>query len=390
MNADTDAEPFAELLKAVAEFYDASISPVRQAMYFGTLQGYDFEIVRAAFNQFMQTSESKYGFPKPIHIKEIIEGTEAEREANVWLALDDAIRKIGVWQSVIVGDPAMADAILRVWGSWVAACEFRNQNDDILWNTKRKDFVAAYRLALKNPRDEPVLLSGHCDLENRQTGRFQRRGFYGAIMVDGRVETRYLDIAQETGLPVLPLREALTLPPAHTRLALQAADRIEAGPELDGRAAMRAVEEGLARIAKSHSFPSGKSITPMTAEEEAERRRVLREQARIINAEIIHDEPDRQAGESLRAAETSTAGQSDRTSDSSGGTSEAGSGVRVCDADRSEMGGGSGVAGVQDSVRDRGRRIRKRDSRRTGHVSNPEGSARRHSSGHRHSRRRKT
>lgn len=370
MDADRDGEAFTRLLELVGEITDVSVSAARTTMYFGALKQYDYAIVQAAINQHIATS--KY-FPKPADLRDIIEGTEAEQDSNRWLALDEAIRKVGVWQSVIVADPVMAEAIIRVWGSWIALCVFRNENDEFLWNSKRKDFVAAYRIASKYPRRnaDPVLLAGHCERQNHQSGRYQARGYYGAILVDGRTETRYLDIDNETGLPALPLRECIALPPASTRLALQPMPDGETGIELDADAARKALQEGLDRLLKAHTFPDRIIVKD---DPDAERRAVLREQARLINAEGKQSPVT--STNDVRASQDVDAGEPDRTSDPSGGVADTGTGVRIRKRDRSEVGSRLRVDGVSDPAGNRRRSVRERDQLRAGQLDNEDGSQR--------------
>ena len=355
MNPESDAEPFTRLLETVCEFYDQTVSAARSTMFFGALQQYDFQIVVAAFNRHIQTSKFA---PKPADIREIIEGTELERDANIWNALGEAIRRVGVWQSVIVQDPELAAAIIRTWGSWVACCEFNANADPILWNSKRKDFVAAYRLALKNPQAdrEPILLSGYCDQQNRMTGFLPRRQSYGAILLDGKVETRYLPVNKETGLPALTLAAALLEP---QRLALAAFDEGETAnnaPVIPFEHARPMIEEAVAGI---RTFPAATQAKGAAIDPDAARRAELHEQAKVIHADTVSE-----TGQALRDAETEATGQSDRASDLGGGPAEAGDGIPVREGDaREKLGGGLRMAGDEDHSRSGGRGIRASGSR---------------------------
>jgi hypothetical protein len=370
MNSETDAKPFSDLLTAVAEFYDQTVSAARSTMFFGALNEYDFDVVVAAFNQYLQTDAAKYGFPKPIHIKEIIEGSEAERDANIWLALDEAIRKIGVWQSLVLADPFFAAAILRVWGTWVACCEYRANADDILWNSRRKDFVAAYRLAKKVgvSSAEPRLLFGYCDQQNRETGRFPKRTAMGAILLDGTVEARYVDIDIKTGLPASSLADVLALPspkPRHLARLLAAGESFEVG-EVHDLVAFDEIrpqlQEQIAHALRDRVFPDARPGGE--ADPDRERRAFLKAQADTIDAETRRGEQsDREATEHVRAPATAGAEQSDRTADSSGGTAEAGDGIPVREGARAELESGHGVADVEDSVRAGRRGVREHRER---------------------------
>lgn len=376
-----DAKPFSDLIQAVGEWYDQTVSAARIAMFFGALQEYDFDVVVAAVNKFLSSDAAKYAFPKPIHIKEIIDGSDAERDANVWLALTEAVRRIGVFQSIVVADPFLAAAIIRVWGSWVACCDYRARSDEILWNSRRKDFVAAYRLAKKTgvTDAEPRILAGYCDAQNAETRRFPKRTGMGAILLDGRVETRYVDIDSKTGLPADGSAAVLALPPTRARLALTAGetggDGLIAFDDIRPDLQTKIVDLLLDRV-----FPTGDMKPGGDADSDRERREFLRAQARdILDAETgSGEQSDREATEYVRAQEASRAEQSARTSDLGGGTAEAGDGIPIREGGaRAELEGGSGVADVEDSLRAGRRGVRERGTRRDRRVHDAERATRR-------------
>jgi hypothetical protein len=343
MNPETDAKEFTRLLETVGEFYDVTVSESRHVLYFKLLADFDLEIVRYAFEKYLKSDASKYGFPKPAHIRELIEGSQTEQEAHAWNTVNRAIRKIGPYESIIVQDLAVADAICRVFGSWIECCNANREATAYLWDQRRKDFVTAYRIARKIERADrsPVLLSGIHEVQNRQSGFFPKRSYYGAILLDGSVQTRYLAINERTGLPAARLADALSLPEPTSALLL----------------------------------------TPGTLDQETDSDELVGQELfdrlhlefqKVIAAKGL-DGPNfsRQSKGTLRTPETATHGDADRTTDHGGEAPGAGEGIPVRDVDRPGVGGGSGVAGVPDPVRARGKRVRERDPRRAGHVDNP-------------------
>lgn len=360
MNPQTDAERFTELLKTVAEFYDVTVSPARSTMFFGALRDYDFEIVELAFSKFMQSGDSKYGFPKPASIREIVEGSQSEQEANAWNAVTEAIRRVGFYQSIIIQDPAVADAIVRVFGSWAACCERANQANPYLWEAARKEFVTAYRIARKIERKDrtPVLLGGYTEIQNRIANRFPKAQPYGVILLDGRVRSRYLDIDERTGLPAITLADVPMLSET-PRLALPPASRETDGGALVEGEALIALGDAFERLMKSRSFPPKLSVKIPTHDPDAKGRAKIRRQAAQIHAET--------AAESLRTRKTATTGHPDRSANHGGETATGGTGIPVRGDARKKLARGSRVAGVSDPVRDRGGRVRKRVQGGQGH-----------------------
>jgi hypothetical protein len=374
MNAKTDAKPFTEMLKDVAEFFDTTISPGRSTMFFGALIEYDFEIVRLAFSKFMQSADSKYGFPRPIAILDIIIGSQSEMEANAWNAIGEAIRRVGSYQSIIIEDPSVADALVRVFGSWISCCAERAIGNAFLWEGRRKEFVEAYRVARKIQRADrtPVLLGGTCEMANRTANRFPKRQDYGVILLDGSVRKRYLDIDAATGLPVSRLADIPGLPDGPPQKALPAPVAVVGGTdELVSGEAMIRLEDAFTRLLSSRSFPrtAAKPITIPIDEPDAERRAELRRQAEIITRAETTAKP-------VRPGKAAATGKPDRTSDDGGKTAKVRNGVPVRQTDRPKLESRSRVAGVPDPVRDRGKQLRERDSRGKRNVDNQTGQRR--------------
>lgn len=397
MNADRDAERFGQLLRGAGEVLDVTVSPARIALYFRTLQRFEFEIIEVAFGRFLESEASKFGFPKPVHIIEIIEGSQSEQEDNAWMAVNDAIRKIGAYNSVIVADPSLGDAIVRVFGSWVRCCEEANESNNYIWDQRRKAFVTAYRLARRiqrRPGAPPTLLGGRAEIENRTNGRFPSRQPYGAILLDGRVETRYLDINARTGLPAVRLSDALALPEALSQRLLPAVPEQETGTELIGEGAVITLTEAFERLLRSRSFPSREDRQRLprtdrepTAEErfDEERKALLRRQAEDDGSNVSHA-----TIRTVRASQDASTELADRTANHGGGSSKGRTGVPLRESDRAGLARGSGVAGVPDSVRAGGSGVRKRGERGNRGVHDPKGKKNPARAGHAGSSRRKT
>lgn len=372
MNAATDARRFTKLLETLGELYDVTVSAGRSTLYFGALREFEYEIVELAISKFLQSDQSKFGFPKPAHLREIIEGSQSDQESNAWLAVNDAIRKIGIWNSILVADLNLADAIVRTFGSWAACCEAASQANNFVWENRRRDFIAAYRLARRNVRRNrtPVLLGGLAELTNRSTGRFPAKGWYGAILLDGRVQDRYLDINTRTGLPAASLDAALALPEPRPQLAITAggSEAQETGSDepVTGER-LYSIHEAISKWIAEHGWPSGKKRRRTQPTEDelrdlAGKERIRRQAANDGNV------PHEETSESVRAREATRTGDADHVTDHGGGTSTTGSGVQVRGKARARVGGGSRMAGVEDPVRAGGKRVRERGSLRSGKL----------------------
>lgn len=367
-----DGESLFSVLDLIAEVYQRNVSAEHKALFFRILQRFDFPAVVSAFDTFMGTPDyGKYGFPKPAQIVEIIEGSEADRESGAFMTLTRAVERIGVWKSVIVEDPVLADAVVAVYGGWVQACEMKHVLGDVGWNVQRREFVAGYRNARRvlRPTSEPKILSGQCAQQNGESrsswqGDFvdaKLRDVYGVIRLDGTVENKYLDIELKTGLPVAPIPDVLALPPAQTQRLLSASTDDE--PMIDppdvAKAKLKEIFSRLGAVTAKKTWPKPR---PMTGAEEEARKAYLREQA--------HGESSQSTG-ALRAQGHSKGRRgeetdSDRDSVQGGGFTVSGDGVQVRETAGPELATGLRVAGTPDRLRDRRRNVRPDDHGATG------------------------
>jgi hypothetical protein len=375
MNADVDTDEFLDLLHAIAEQYDRTVSAAAGTMFFGALQQYDIATVRGAFNRFIRSPQAKYGFPKPIHIIEIIEGSEEEKEANAWAILTDACRRIGSYTSAVFEDVALAAVVERMFKSWAGCVEYWGDSGEMQWQAKRKEFILLYRIAAKEPRRnrEPVLLLGRSALENQQSGYFPRRQSIGIILVDGHIEFRYLQLDVRTGLPTTGLRDVLALPPPHAALPPPPADRPDAeieippdfppeGPERGRWILRKAFEVFLSRQEqlRSERVSETRDRFGMTASEEDARRERIRQQAERDGT----PQDNSRASRAVPGSEAAPTGDADRDSDQGSRSTGAGSRNRLRAQHREGMEVRSRVASAENRPGDRGRKLRPNDSGR--------------------------
>jgi hypothetical protein len=391
-----DSEPLFQIIDLVAEVYERGVSAEHKALFFRVLKRFEFTQVAAAFERYLATPDyGKYGFPKPASIVEIIEGSESDREAEAFLSLTRAIEHVGVFKSVIVEDPVLADAITLTYGGWIQACEMKAALGETGWNIQRKEFIAAYRKSRRVVRErfEPRLLYGYCQTQNEEHGaafelESSPRLLFGAIRVDGTVENKYIQVAPATGLPYAALGDLLALPPvAHSGLLPErTGDEPPTDETIDPpdvvRIRLREIFDqhfGHMDMNRVIERARPKRMRPMTDAEFEARKEELRRQAREYGAT---SDPD-QSTTTLRTEEGPDGGaseerHSDRDPVHGSGLAVADAGVPIREEHRPEMGDRLRMAGVSDRVRDRGRRIRTVDHG-TGGVRKPKGQTRAHS-----------
>lgn len=116
---EQDRHAFAEAMFAVSETFNEPLSDVKIEAYFDALKEFDVAPVLAALKGSISSSEF---FPRPIKLRELIEGDAAGAADAAWGAVLREIRRVGY-----VGTPNLEPRALRavreLWGSWGRLCE---------------------------------------------------------------------------------------------------------------------------------------------------------------------------------------------------------------------------------------------------------------------------
>jgi len=162
-----DFEQFGEGLTTLAEVFDKPITPALIQIYFAALADLDAQTVTAAM---MTAAGSLRFFPKPVELRELITGTAADQGQQAWESILGAVKRFGGYTSVKFEDPAIADAVLAVWGGWTEACTKLPSSEEPMFAAYRKQFAAAYELARKRPDHRAPYLPGIAEAQNRNSG----------------------------------------------------------------------------------------------------------------------------------------------------------------------------------------------------------------------------
>jgi hypothetical protein len=118
---DTDRKDFAELIAAVYAYHRTQVSPAVIAMYWNGCQRWTLEQVRHAIDVLTQDPEAGKWIPKIGDITRVLEGTSTQRAAIAWGRVHDAMARVGAYQDVDFGDPAIHAAIQDL-GGWPKLC----------------------------------------------------------------------------------------------------------------------------------------------------------------------------------------------------------------------------------------------------------------------------
>jgi len=160
MNEKHDKPKFIKRLLALGEIWGKELSKVVMDIYWETLENYDIEDVKAAFNHIGKTSRF---FPKPADFIEAIDGDAESRASLAWASLVDAIEIHGHGKSVRFDDPAIM-SVVAAMGGWIELC----QRPDLKF--RQREFSNLYRHFARNGHRHPGYLPGLVESENRLSG----------------------------------------------------------------------------------------------------------------------------------------------------------------------------------------------------------------------------
>jgi hypothetical protein len=142
MTFDEDFDRFTERLTMIAVIHRQDIAPAFAAFYFELLKDLPIDDVLPALNA--HARDSKF-FPKPAEIRALVQGGDDATFAEIaWLTWRRIAEDIGAYRSPTFEDPALAETLIAVFGSWADACIY-DESPEML-ASKRKEFERVYRV----------------------------------------------------------------------------------------------------------------------------------------------------------------------------------------------------------------------------------------------------
>lgn len=180
---DADRPQFAQLLAMLALMFNAPMSELRIEGFFMALRD---DVKIADLERLIKNAGQFKYFPVPAEILEFVRGSVADRAEIGWLAWRQAAKRIGGGASLVVADPALAETIEAVFGSWPAACAL--ELSDEMWSSKRKEFDRVYRVMVKRALFGRRYLTGTHEQNNCQRADWQKFTPVGYVDDEGRTK----------------------------------------------------------------------------------------------------------------------------------------------------------------------------------------------------------
>ncbi|MHB8253884.1 MAG: DUF6475 domain-containing protein [Acidiferrobacter sp.] len=163
---DREIAEFAVVVADVYELYGRECPDGIRGLWWEALKNYSIVEVRQAFSAHVRNPDGGQFLPKPADVRKNLEGGGESRALRAWTKVDQAVRRVGPWESVVCDDP-LIHAVIADMGGWAG---FGQVTDDE-WPFKRNEFVKRYQgYVLRPPQTFSRALSGHAAQQNARVG----------------------------------------------------------------------------------------------------------------------------------------------------------------------------------------------------------------------------
>lgn len=121
----SDFDRFSMALTALAELYGKTISAGSIALWWQTLEDYDFELISKAMRNHTRDPDAGQFMPKPADLIRHISGTSTDKSMLAWGKVYDAMGRVGAYSDVVFDDPAIHAAVSDC-GGWTKMCRIES------------------------------------------------------------------------------------------------------------------------------------------------------------------------------------------------------------------------------------------------------------------------
>lgn len=159
-----EKQKFDVILSAVAQMYARKMTKVIFDLYFAALKNYDFQMVRKALECHLVNPDVGQFMPKPADIVREIDGGTEDRALLAWTKVENAIKHIGNYETVVFDDWKIHVVIVDL-GGWIALCKITEKESPF----KAKEFITRFR-GIRVQRSYSKTLIGVIEMNNRCIG----------------------------------------------------------------------------------------------------------------------------------------------------------------------------------------------------------------------------
>ncbi len=166
---NSNRKEFSEIMLAMGEIYDKTLTKALVEMYFDDLSGFTIDQISGASKKHRLNQANGQFFPRPADIARNIDGqqqTSEDRATLAWMEVEQAIGRVGAYGTLNLEDKQALMAVKHM-GSWQQLCH----TDRDKLGFKRQEFIKNYQALENTPLEAlPSSLAGIEDLHNQRLG----------------------------------------------------------------------------------------------------------------------------------------------------------------------------------------------------------------------------
>jgi hypothetical protein len=157
-----DVPEFTIMMVGIGEIYRTTISKSLTDIYWKSLKHFEWQDVERALRAHIYNPDCGQFFPKPADVVRFIEGSGETRALQAWSKVEQAIKQVGCYQSVVFDDPFI-HAVLENMGGWVKLCNVTLDELPFRCNEFQKRYMGFVH---KKPERHPKYLAGITEIDN--------------------------------------------------------------------------------------------------------------------------------------------------------------------------------------------------------------------------------
>jgi len=187
---DREKPEFMKLLMSTADLHGKELSTDVVELWWNSLNLFGLVQVKRAFSKHIQDPVKGEWMPKPANIIAKLEGSPERSALLAWTEVEEAVSRIGRYETVQFADPVI-NAVIRNLGGWISLCD---QDLDEPW--MQKEFERRYlaysevgaglneplpgllQIQNKGHRGDPKMIGSNCGQQVRMIG-----GYSGAKLL---------------------------------------------------------------------------------------------------------------------------------------------------------------------------------------------------------------